>query len=79
MNKNKFLLVILSFIVSLLLAGCNEKTNNPSIQHEDIFIDAKTDSYQTLDQLEKASDLIVIGTKTKELESSVIYDENEGY
>lgn len=79
MNKNKFLLISLSFILSLLLAGCNQKNNNASMQHEDIFIDAKIDSYQTIDQLENASDLIVIGTKTKELESNVIYDENEGY
>lgn len=79
MNKNKYLTIGLSLMMLLALAGCNSKDSSTSSKYEDIFIDAKTDSYQTIEELEKASDLIVIGTKIKELESNVLYDENGIY
>lgn len=79
MNKNKYLTIGLSLMMLLALAGCNSKDSSTSSKYEDIFIDAKTDSYQTIEELEKASDLIVIGTKIKELESNVLYDENGVY
>ena len=79
MNKKKYLTIGLSLMMLLALAGCNSKDSSTSSKHEDIFIDAKTDSYQTIEELEKASDLIVIGTKIKELESNVLYDENGVY
>ena len=69
----------ISFFIVCLIFKSNSKDSSTSSKHEDIFIDAKTDSYQTIEELEKASDLIVIGTKIKELESNVLYDENGVY
>ncbi|MEY8676363.1 hypothetical protein AALI59_09015 [Thomasclavelia cocleata] len=45
MNKNKYLLIGLSLIMFLALVGCNNKDNNISSKHEDIFINAKADFY----------------------------------
>lgn len=81
MKKNKFVLSILAAIMVLPLFGCsgNSETSNASKEPEDVYLSAKTDSYESVENLEKASDLIVIGSKTKELESDVVYDKNGVY
>lgn len=53
------------------------KNTANSKEPENVFVSAKTDLYESIEELENASDLIVIGTKVKELESNVVYDENE--
>ena len=81
MMKTKILLSTLALMILLPLSGCNnnEKSTADSKEVEDVFVSAKTDSYESVEELENASDLIVIGTKVKELESDVIYDENDVY
>lgn len=81
MKKNKILFSALALTILLSLSGCNnnEKNTTNSKEPEDVFVSAKTDSYESIEELENASDLIVIGTKVKELESDVVYDENEGF
>ncbi|WP_285947532.1 hypothetical protein [Thomasclavelia cocleata] len=41
MNKYKYLLIGLSLIMFLALVGCNNKDNNISSKHEDVFINTK--------------------------------------
>ena len=79
MKKTKILLSALALIILLSLSGCNnnEKNTANSKEPENVFVSAKTDLYESIEELENASDLIVIGTKVKELESNVVYDENE--
>lgn len=81
MKKNKILLSILALIILLPLSGCNKKKESVihSTEPEDVYVSAKTDSFESIEELENASDLIVIGTKIKELESDVVYDENGVY
>mgnify|MGYP006066895443 FL=1 len=81
MKKTKILFSVLALTILLSLTGCNnnEKNTTNSKEPEDVFVSAKTDSYESVEELENASDLIVIGTKVKELESDVVYDENEVY
>lgn len=81
MKKTKILLSALALIILLSLSRCNnnEKNTANSKEPEDVFVSAKTDLYESIEELENASDLIVIGTKVKELESNVVYDENEVY
>ena len=81
MKKTKILLSALALIILLSLSGCNnnEKNTANSKEPENVFVSAKTDLYESIEELENASDLIVIGTKVKELESNVVYDENEVY
>lgn len=81
MKKTKILLSVLALIILLSLFGCNnnEKNTANSKEPENVFVSAKTDLYESIEELENASDLIVIGTKVKELESNVVYDENEVY
>ena len=82
MKKSKFILGVLALMISMPLFGCsnNGKANTAnSSEIEDVFVDAKTDLYESIEELESASDLIVIGTKLKELKSDVVYDKNGVY
>lgn len=82
MKKSKFVLGVLALMISIPLSGCsnNGKSNTAnSSEVEDVFVDVKTDLYESIEELESASDLIVIGTKLKELKSDVVYDKNGVY
>ncbi|WP_455684924.1 hypothetical protein [Thomasclavelia sp.] len=82
MEKNKILLGVLALMILLPLLGCSNdggKSVTYSKEPEDVFVSAKTDSYQSIEELENASDLIVIGAKVNELKSDVVYDKNGVY
>lgn len=82
MKNNKFMLGILALTILLPLSGCSNNGNKDTTNlkdPEDIYLSAKTDLYESISELENASDLIVIGTKVKELESDVVYDKNGVY
>lgn len=76
---NKKLHVLMeSMLVSMLLVGCSSNSDTKQTASDtptDVVLDAKTDAYNTIEELEKASDLIVIGTKKEELKSAVERDE----
>lgn len=77
--KNKKMRVLMeSMLVSILLFGCashQDTEQTASNTPTDVVLDAKTDAYDTIEELENASDLIVIGTKKEELKSAVERDE----
>lgn len=81
MKNNKFVFTIFLTILCLTFYGCDNNTKSGTVSNapEDVYLSAKTDSYDSIENLENSSDLIVIGTKTKELESNVLYDENGIY
>lgn len=79
MKKHKLMLRFITFIMFLSLYGCGESKNQGKTntnKPEDVYVNAKTDGYTSIEELEKSSDLIVIGTKLKEIESNVEYDEH---
>ena len=54
MMKTKILLSTLALMILLPLSGCNnnEKNTADSKEVEDVFVSAKTDSYESVEELE---------------------------
>jgi len=79
--KNKFKILVLSFI---LLTSCSKEKNKLTESNirknqygNHIIVEAKMDSYRNLNDVEKESEIIVLGKKTKQNPSTI--QKNNGY
>lgn len=79
--KNKFKILVLSFI---LLTSCSKEKNKSTESNirknqygNHIIVEAKIDSYRNLNDVEKESEIIVLGKKTKQSPSKIQKD--KGY
>ncbi len=83
MNKVKFRSIFVILMVMLMLAGCSKGDsvkNNPDTGDEEIIhseVDAKTDCYYSLEELENAVDVIIKGVRL-EKEEAVIAKTGKG-
>lgn len=71
--KKKSMYIFISCIAICVIALTLILTQHFTNQH--IVLSAKTDSYNSLEELENASPIIVLGKKINERDSSFIYDE----
>ena len=76
--KNKFKILVLSFI---LLTSCSKEKNKLTESNirknqygNHIIVEAKIDSYRNLNDVEKESEIIVLGKKTKQSPSKIQKD-----
>lgn len=76
--KNKFKILVLSFI---LLTSCSKEKNKSTESNirknqygNHIIVEAKIDSYRNLNDVEKESEIIVLGKKTKQNPSIIQKD-----
>lgn len=76
--KNKFKILVLSFI---LLTSCSKEKNKLTESNirknqygNHIIVEAKIDSYRNLNDVEKESEIIVLGKKTKQNPSKIQKD-----
>lgn len=72
MNKKKFML---TFVLAIAVIGGLVINHNFKNNKEIVFIHAKTDDYNSLEELEGASKIIVIGKKLDETEVKIHYSQ----
>ena len=69
MKKTKILLSALALIILLSLSGCNnnEKNTANSKEPENVFVSAKTDLYESIDEVVEKLDGQIRRLKTQQL------------